>query len=510
MSLTGARRGGKNAVWKLMVDFEMHSEEPTLGVELKRVIVHRQHCTLGPVPSGKNPQCSVNFTDLIGEPNHAVKRPMTYLPNAEDRAVTTSTIAAASPAHHVSLSPASHIAETAGNKIEVIIVPPVLTPIDAAPHAAARTKKRRKKTTPVAAPAAATDDASTATSTPSTAPTAKKGKTTGKNKKSSEPINLRMSPMWVSTTNLSMHCVVAIAHEQKGVAGNTKTITGNVANEPTYDRQWYQKGPSGERIAPGNPNFADMSPLAAFVHMMLPEQLDLVLELTIERLAAKKKKELTHQELLRWIGVCMLIASINFRSKRRKLWEGGGAASKYLPSYDLCVMGMLRNCFDDIWYAVRWSSQPPEQPNGMSAERYCWMLINNFVANINKYRQRTFVPGSHLELIDNNDNEGIRLTQATVEQEAGAVAGAAAASTPTVRRTLRLKHSNGGHHAKGRCSAKGCTKHSIYVCSMCTHATDATQKQFWFCNHTTVEGSDCFAKHIAWHREKENGGGGGN
>ena len=47
-----------------------------------------------------------------------------------------------------------------------------------------------------------------------------------------------------------------------------ETITGNVANEPTSDRQWYQKGSSGKMIAPGNPNFADMSPLAAFVHMM--------------------------------------------------------------------------------------------------------------------------------------------------------------------------------------------------------------------------------------------------
>jgi len=57
---------------------------------------------------------------------------------------------------------ASHIAETSGDKIEVIIVPLALTSIDAAPHADTRTKKRRKKTTPVAAPAAATDDGSTA------------------------------------------------------------------------------------------------------------------------------------------------------------------------------------------------------------------------------------------------------------------------------------------------------------------------------------------------------------
>jgi hypothetical protein len=69
----GRTPGGKNAIWKLTVDFELHSEEPTHGVELKRVAVHRQHCTLGPVPAGKNPQCSVNFTNLIGEHNHAVK-----------------------------------------------------------------------------------------------------------------------------------------------------------------------------------------------------------------------------------------------------------------------------------------------------------------------------------------------------------------------------------------------------------------------------------------------------
>jgi hypothetical protein len=143
------RTPGGNAVWILTVEFEMHSEDPALGVELKRVAVHRQHCTLGPVPAGKNPQCSVNFTDSIGEPDHALKGLTTYLPNAEGRAVTASTITAASPAHPVSLLPASHITETAGDEIEVIIVPPALTPIDAAPHAAARKKRRRERRTPL-------------------------------------------------------------------------------------------------------------------------------------------------------------------------------------------------------------------------------------------------------------------------------------------------------------------------------------------------------------------------
>jgi hypothetical protein len=34
---------------------------------------------------------------------------------------------------------------------------------------------------------------------------------------------------------------------------------------------------------------------------------------------------------------------------------------------------MSRNRFDNIWYAVRWSRQPPEQPAGMSSERCRWM-----------------------------------------------------------------------------------------------------------------------------------------
>ncbi len=62
---------------------------------------------------------------------------------------------------------------------------------------------------------------------------------------------------------------------------------------------------------------------------------------------------MTRQELLRWIGVYMLIASINFHGDRCKLWEGGGATSKYLPSkYDLCTTGMSRNRFDDICAAA--------------------------------------------------------------------------------------------------------------------------------------------------------------
>jgi hypothetical protein len=377
--------GRKNAIWKLTVDFEMPSDESWL--ELKRFVVNRRHCTHGPVPAGKNPQCSVTLTDLIGDPEHAVKGSTTYLPNAEGRGAAASAVTAATTtddgddndvaavASRVSLSPAP-----VDNKIEVILLPPTPPP---PPVGKTATKKKRKK-------AAAPDDASTAT------PQSKKSKAT-KKKKAAKPVDLRASPMWVSMTDLKKHRVVAIAHEQKWVVGNADTITGDFTDEPSSNHQWSHKGPFGERIAPGNPEYMDMSPLKAFLHMMPPAQLALVLELTNARLAAKEKREMTRQELLRWIGVCMLIASINFRGDCRKLWEGGGATSKYLPSYDLRGMGMSRNRFDDIWYAVRWSQQPPNQPDGMSSERYRWMLVDDFIDNINEYRSRTFDPGDHVE-----------------------------------------------------------------------------------------------------------------
>jgi hypothetical protein len=89
----GRAPGGKNAVWKLTVDFEMPSDGAE--VELKRADMHRQHCILGAVPAGKNPHCSVTFTDSIGDPDHAVKGSSTYLPNAEARAAEASAAATA-------------------------------------------------------------------------------------------------------------------------------------------------------------------------------------------------------------------------------------------------------------------------------------------------------------------------------------------------------------------------------------------------------------------------------
>jgi hypothetical protein len=108
------------------------------------------------------------------------------------------------------------------------------------------------------------------------------------------------------------------------------------------------------------------------------------------------------------------------------------------------------------------------------------------------------------------------LKRAAAEQDAGAAADAATIATSTVRKTTRCKPSSKGkHHAQERCGCKGCNKVTTYICSACTHTTDPAQKQFWFCNPTTVEGSKCFTKHVAKahateaHKDNYKGRGGG-
>ena len=73
-----------------------------------------------------------------------------------------------------------------------------------------------------------------------------------------------------------------------------------------------------------------------------------------------------------------------------------------------------------------------------------------------------------------------------------------------VRKTRRKK-GKGNKCRQGRCGCKGCLKQIVYVCSKCMHPANPNQKQFWFCK--TVEGSECFAKHVHDKHNKVNGGG---
>ena len=66
-------------------------------------------------------------------------------------------------------------------------------------------------------------------------------------------------------------------------------------------------------------------------------------------------------------------------------------SSKYIPAPSFINTGMSNNHFDNLWVNVRWSDQPAVRHDGVSSERYGWMLVDGFFERINDYRQKFYV-----------------------------------------------------------------------------------------------------------------------
>ena len=57
---------------------------------------------------------------------------------------------------------------------------------------------------------------------------------------------------------------------------------------------------------------------------------------------------------------------------------------------------MPRNWFNHLFKALHFSRQLHQKPQGMSHERYRWMLVDDFVHNFNKHRAKNFEPGQRI------------------------------------------------------------------------------------------------------------------
>jgi hypothetical protein len=96
-------------------------------------------------------------------------------------------------------------------------------------------------------------------------------------------------------------------------------------------------------------------------------------------------------ELIRFLGIILLITRVDFPS-RRYLWSTE-AFSKYLPAFAFGRLGMTRNRFEAIWSCLRFSYQPEQRPEEMPTEEWRWMLVDDFVAMFNSFREKKFFPG---------------------------------------------------------------------------------------------------------------------
>ena len=228
--------------------------------------------------------------------------------------------------------------------------------------------------------------------TASTSAVSSSGPPTSSSSTAAAGVDLNANPQFVQGKN-GMHRVVSINNGRKWVNADNLSVFGEVTELPKINA-WYQKTPTDERVAPGNANFAGMSRLDAFMLMMPPTALEQSRHLTEQKLRKKKPHDkLTTQEWIKFLGVCLLMTRIKFNGRRQDLWTGDNVHSKYLEPQDFSKTGMSRHRFDEIWYAMTFSKQPEERPEGMSQAAYRWMLVDDFVTNFNQHRASTFVPG---------------------------------------------------------------------------------------------------------------------
>ena len=119
--------------------------------------------------------------------------------------------------------------------------------------------------------------------------------------------------------------------------------------------------------------------------MMLfpPEQLQLILQLTNNKLAMARKNYTTAGEIVKFFGVMLLVTWFEFGSWA-SLWSNM-STNKYIPAPLFGLTGMPRKWFDDLWMCIRFSDQPCNHPSEMTLEQYRWRLVDDFIKNFNEH-----------------------------------------------------------------------------------------------------------------------------
>lgn len=164
---------------------------------------------------------------------------------------------------------------------------------------------------------------------------------------------------------------------------------------PVSQREWFVRTPVGDIIGPGSDKTFGRSRLDYFLLMFPRQQLQLMHRLINEELTKiSSQKEMTKGELLQFFGVLILITKFEF-GKRSSLWSTT-ARSKYIPAPALGRTGMSRQRFDILFRCLRFGKQSETRPPGMSSERHRWLLVDDFISNINDHRAANFVPSERL------------------------------------------------------------------------------------------------------------------
>ena len=175
--------------------------------------------------------------------------------------------------------------------------------------------------------------------------------------------------------------VAATVHDQEWFVDNPATklpVNGNY-----HSRNWAVKTRMGYMLGRGGDHQNSYSCLEYFLMLFLPQQLQLILQLTNNKLAMARKNYTMAGEIVKLFGVMLLVIQFEFGSWA-SLWSNM-TTNKYIPAPLFGLTGMPRKRFDNLWMCIRFSEQPPNRPSDMTSEQYHWRLVDDFVKNFNEH-----------------------------------------------------------------------------------------------------------------------------
>lgn len=210
--------------------------------------------------------------------------------------------------------------------------------------------------------------------------------TTGPSPTLETPPPMQQLPVVVPATNKTTPVVTV--HEQEWFSDRNASLRD--INGTYHRRQWYMRNVVGDHLTTGHNVDKMMSRLDIFLLMFPPDHLLTIVNLTNIQLKEAMEKPTTIGEIVKFLGLILLITRFEFNS-RSDLWCKKPWA-KYVPAPDLGRTGMSRKRFDILWRYIRWSDQPEQRPLDMSSEQYRWLLVDDFLKSFNEYRASTFSP----------------------------------------------------------------------------------------------------------------------
>ena len=188
--------------------------------------------------------------------------------------------------------------------------------------------------------------------------------------------------------------IAQVAHGRTWVIDDTATkveINGAIPH-----RLWYITDSMGERITGDDHlKLKKMSLLDVFLLMFPPDHLIKIITLTNRKLRAKRFKEITKGQLIKFFGIIIIGTRFVF-GNRRDLWNKTSVSHLIDPLNFGGRTGMTKNRFDEIWSCIRFSDQPEERYEGESSMAHRWKLVDDFVDAFNEYRASNYSPSDRI------------------------------------------------------------------------------------------------------------------